>query len=84
MGRQTADIDERKGVRFACNGCGRAEYLKYWPDIAGGTDGGARAKGYRITGPEPDAKVYCPECSGQDEGYWQRKRLNALDNYLEV
>jgi hypothetical protein len=77
MARQTTDISTSRGVRYQCDSCDRITDLPYFPSNFGGTDGHARAIGWRLTSAQPDALVYCPECTGNDEDYWDRMTLGV-------
>lgn len=76
MPRQIDDIGA-EGAHYECDHCKRRERLQ--PTPFGTIDDSARVLGYRISGPEEDAKVYCPECTGLDEDYWDRKTLDMAD-----
>lgn len=64
------------GVIYTCSYCGRQERRAPVPAAAGGDDASARAVGWRIgVHPEQGRVVVCPECSGADEQYWDRRTL---------
>lgn len=75
MGRQTENISESKGARYECDYCGLVDYLP--AKVYGTVDQAARFLGWRI-GPN-GTPVWCPECTGHDEGYWDRKTLVMAD-----
>jgi hypothetical protein len=65
---------ETNGSRFVCTNCHRAESLG---DVRLGTpEEAARAAGWRIGAPYGSPACYCPECTGIDEEYWDRRTLN--------
>ncbi|MEO3922679.1 hypothetical protein ABGB07_02170 [Micromonosporaceae bacterium B7E4] len=61
--------------RFKCTNCDRAEQLD---GVRLGTPAeAARAAGWRIgTNGRNEPVAYCPECSGVDEDYWDRRTLD--------
>lgn len=60
---------------YRCKSCDRAERVKI-PPALGGSDGSARAAGWRLGPGEPGERdEICPECSGINEEYWDVRTL---------
>jgi hypothetical protein len=59
---------------FTCDNCDRAEDIPV--PAAGGTAAEvARVAGWRLGAPFGQPRRYCPECTGTDEDYWDRRTL---------
>lgn len=65
-------------VRYTCTECDRTEDRAKVPTGVGTDDESARIAGWRIGTTQSGKKqVICPECSGFDEDYWDRRTLNV-------
>lgn len=59
---------------YECVGCNRQERRS--KPTSGTDDDSARAAGWRIgTNGKGERQKFCPECSGVDEEYWDRRTL---------
>lgn len=65
-------------LRYRCGGCDRAEQIKA-PESpsAGSADSRARVRGWRFPprADNEDRKGICPECTGDNETYWDDRTL---------
>jgi hypothetical protein len=71
-------------IEYRCEGltgaCGEVEYRLYITPALGGTDGSARAAGWRIgTAADGRRVVTCPACTGSNPTYWLGWYLDRLD-----
>lgn len=68
-----------KGRIYRCDICDMAEERQRIPTPAiGSDDDSARCVGWRIGATQAKQRnVICPECSGIDEDYWDRKVLSV-------
>jgi hypothetical protein len=63
---------------FECVGCDRQENRTSPPGRYGTIDDSARAAGWRIgKDGQGERQEICPECSGVDEEYWDRRTLTT-------
>lgn len=62
-------------TRYSCANCGYGENIQP-PRLGNSTDEVARVAGWRLgTTGGGEGVAYCPECTGVDEDYWDRRTL---------
>ncbi len=69
------------GILYRCDICDMAEERQPIPSpVVGTDDDSARAAGWRIGASKSKPRnVICPECSGVDCGFWDRKVLAGVN-----